>query len=267
MQGFSKIIGIQQVPPPFGSDDKLKLNMSLIIQEILDVNENEGYILTKVEQTRTWYDIQLKYQNLKRFGENMLSPSELDYDYMWKPWIIFQNIANKEKMAVTDKHDYIRMIPHPGFIFKIGDNSNPKNTYIFDGSMNALECVREWQIEWLCDFHMEWYPFDSQSCTMQFRNHYSSIDFLPSNLTYIGPKELPQHFVRDVKMCSRTIEDDQGIVVEVILGRPIFSFFLTTTLPTAMLTIISQLATTFSNEYLDMVIEVNLTVFLVLATL
>ena len=102
---------------------------------------------------------------------------------------------------------------------------------------------------------------------VQFRNHYSSVDFLPSNLAYIGPKELPQHFVRGVKMCSRTIEGDQGIVVEVILGRPIFSFFLTTTLPTAMLTIISQLATAFANEYLDMVIKVNLTVFLVLATL
>ena len=102
---------------------------------------------------------------------------------------------------------------------------------------------------------------------MQLRNQYSSVDFVPSHLAYIGPKELPQHFVQNVKMCSKIIDGDQGIVVEVILGRPIFSSFLTTTLPTAMLIIISQLATAFASKYLDMVIEVNLTVFLVLANL
>ena len=89
------------VPSPLGHDDKLIVNMSLIIQEILGINENEGYILTKVEYKRTWYDSQLKYQNIKRFSENMLSPSELEYDYMWKPWTINHNIANKGKMVAT----------------------------------------------------------------------------------------------------------------------------------------------------------------------
>ena len=102
---------------------------------------------------------------------------------------------------------------------------------------------------------------------MQFRNQYDSIDFVPLNVTYSGPTNLPQHYVQDVKMCSATIEGDQGIIVEIILSRPIFSSFLTTTLPTIMLILISQLATSFSEEYLDMVIQVNLTVLLVLATL
>ena len=87
------------VPPPLGNDDKLIVNMSLIIQEILGINENEGYILTKIEYKRTWYDSQLKYQNIKTFSVTMLSPSELDYDYMWKPWTIAHNIANKGKIT------------------------------------------------------------------------------------------------------------------------------------------------------------------------
>ena len=114
---------------------------------------------------------------------------------------------------------------------------------------------------------MEWYPFDTQSCAMKFRNIFDAMDLLPSNVTYSGPRELPQHYVHDVKICSATIKGKQGVIVEVIIGRPIFSSFLTTTLPTLMLIIISQLATTFSGEYLDMVIQVNLTVLLVLATL
>ena len=102
---------------------------------------------------------------------------------------------------------------------------------------------------------------------MQFRIQSDFIDFVPLNVTYSGPKSLHQHHVQDVMICSATIEGDQGIIVEIILGRPIFASFLTTTLPTIMLIIISQLATSFSGEYLDMVIQVNLTVLLVLATL
>ena len=268
-QAFQKSPGYNKflVPPPVGNNNRLTLNVSLELQEIVEINENQGYILTKLEMKRTWYDSQLKYQNLKRFKTNNINPSDPDYQYMWKPWTILENIANNGKILATDKHDTINIIPNAGFFFKTVDHSHLHNTYIFEGSENALQFDREWEIEWLCDFHMEWYPFDSQSCTMQFRNQYSSIDLVPADLVYTGAKELPQHYVRDVKMCSKTVKEDQGIVVEVILGRPIFSSFMTTTLPTAMLIIISQLATAFANDYLDMVIQVNLTVLLVLATL
>ena len=108
---------------------------------------------------------------------------------------------------------------------------------------------------------MEWYPFDTQSCKMQFGNSQDSIDLVPSKVTYSKPRGLPQHYVHTVKICSAVIKGHQGVIVEIILGRLIFSSFLTTTVPTVMLIIISQL------EYLDMVIQVNLTVLLVLATL
>ena len=264
---FVKSLGYHKflVPPPNVKGDKLNLNMSINIIEILEINEIQNYVQIKFGITREWFDIKLTYQNIKKYGNNLISLS--DINSIWKPWIPFENMGSRDKDLNTDTIDTLRIIPNTGFNFSVSSNTDMNNNYLFEGSNNALQYDRERTVEWLCHFHMEWYPFDTQSCTMQFRNSYDSIDLVPSKVTYSGPKELPQHYVHTIKMCSALIKGDQGVIVEIILGRPIFSSFLTTTLPTIMLIIISQLATSFSGEYLDMVIQVNLTVLLVLATL
>ena len=102
---------------------------------------------------------------------------------------------------------------------------------------------------------------------MEITNKDRNVQFELDSLVYLGPTFLPQHFVDNVNMCVKDVKDGQHIIVKVVLGRPIFASFLTITLPTVMVIRISQLATSFSEEYLDMVIQVNLTVLLVLATL
>ena len=64
-----------------------------------------------------------------------------------------------------------------------------------------------------------------------------------------------------------TIEDRPGINEEVTLGRPLFGTFLSLFMPTGILLILSQMVRVFYRDYLDMVIQVNLTLLLVLATL
>ena len=59
----------------------------------------------------------------------------------------------------------------------------------------------------------------------------------------------------------------EGIVVEISLGRPIVSNILTVFIPTITLMTVSFISRVFVDDYVDMVVEVNLTIFLVLATL
>ena len=259
--GYNKLL----VPPPVPQRGMLAMNLSIELFEIIHINEIESTIQTKIQINKTWYDSQLTFQNLIKNKPNLMSVS--DQESIWFPWIVYENIAGSEKIVSADREDFWRVVLNPEFKFTSGDNTNIHNINLFNGSKNAIEKVQAQRVEWLCDFHMEWYPFDTQSCAMQFINIYDTMEFLPSNVTYSGPRDLRQHFVHDVKICSATIQGSQGVIVEVILSRPIFSSFLTTTLPTLMLIIISQLATSFSGEYLDMVIQVNLTVLLVLATL
>ena len=95
----------------------------------------------------------------------------------------------------------------------------------------------------------------------------STVTVIPSSVEYLGPEELTQHTVRSVTICSATIKGLSGIVVEVVLGRPIFGTTLTVFMPTCILLVLSQMVRVFGQDHLEMVIDVNLSLLLVLATL
>jgi hypothetical protein len=253
------------VPPPVGTDRKLNLNISITIEEIVEINEIDGYWRTKIEFARSWFDKKLTYQNLKESGGNKLIPE--DRDPIWRPWTVYENIESRDKYGKADKDLVIRITPNGNFDFEVADNTYLHNTHLFAGSDNMITYEKGSTVEWLCDYHMGWYPFDSQSCTMQLYQEDDSINLQPTKVKYLGSEELAQHFIRDIKICSFMIEGKKGVVVEAIFGRPLFSYFLTVTMPTGMLVLISLMATRLSNEYIDMVIQVNLTILLVLATL
>ena len=256
--GYNKLL----IPP--ADEEKLTIDINVEINAITEINEIENFFRVKSTFERIWFDRRLTYYNLKK-TENKISI--LERESIWKSWLTYENVESTAKVLKTDGPDKMSIIPSNLSDFKYGDNTYLRNTQVFEGAKNAIIDVKHYTIDWLCDFHMEWYPFDTQSCTMQIINDDEAIDFRQNNITYSGPQELPQHTVHDVKMCCKTSPKGQLIVVEVILGRPLFTSFLTTTLPTGMLIMISQMATAFSSDYLDMIIQVNLTVFLVLATL
>ena len=258
--GYNKLL----IPPTIEGKRTIEINIE--IDEFTEINEIGNFFRVKSTFQRIWYDRRLTYYNLKKIAsQNKISQDERDS--IWKSWLIFENVESKAKIKNTERKDKMNIITYNLSDFKYGDSTYLHNTKVYDGANNAIIDVTQFTVDWLCDFQMEWYPFDTQSCTMQILNEEWSIHMRQTNLTYSGPKELRQHTVRYVKMCSKTSQKGQLIIVEVILGRPLFTSFLTTTLPTGMLIMISQMATAFSSDYLDMIIQVNLTVFLVLATL
>ena len=95
----------------------------------------------------------------------------------------------------------------------------------------------------------------------------TKVNLIPLSVNYKGSKDLNQHSVDGVFMCSMNIEKGSGIMVEVILSRPLFGTILTVFLPTSLLVILSQMVQIFSSHYIELVIEVNLTILLVLVTM
>ena len=98
-------------------------------------------------------------------------------------------------------------------------------------------------------------------------------EFHPTGLTHSPDITLRRYTLSKIRMCKAAIHvndpphDMKAIVVEVTLGRPIINNFLTVFVPTMLLVIISFTARVFAEEYIDMVIQVNLTILLVLATM
>ena len=118
------------------------------------------------------------------------------------------------------------MIPNPNHSFAPADKSFLHNTFLFDGASNKISYENAFTVEWLCDFHMEWFPFDTQSCVMEFLQQDDSVILVPDSVKYSGG-DLPKHFIRNLTICSFSKGGQQGVIVEIVLGRPIFSSFLT----------------------------------------
>ena len=109
-----------------------------------------------------------------------------------------------------------------------------------------------------------WYPFDTQTCTLKF---YIQQAFHPLSFIYSGPMELVQFNIKSYSICPGMVRDRNGVVAFMVFGRPLISNILTVFIPTLILLIISHVANMFDRDYIDMVIGVNLTVLLVLASL
>ena len=141
------------------------------------------------------------------------------------------------------------------------------NMHIFNGSENALSLTMEYVVEWNSVYAYQWYPFDTQLCQMQFVRRFSKTDLHPANLQYNRNISLDRYTLTGVRMCKSTINNKEAIIVEVALGRPIINNLLTVFVPTMLLVIISFATRLFVEEYIDVVIQVNVTVMLALATM
>ena len=262
-KGYNKFLP----PPPSGDEPKLSINYSINIDKIIEINEVDGYFKTKMTTVRKWLNSQLTYQNLKKDPtKNKISPD--DMKKMWKPWFVVENIVEtKDGIRPTDTPHIFMLYPNQEFNFQMDDKTNFRNTRLFKGDENVIHYQKQSTVQWVCDFDLRWYPFDIQKCTMEIYSPSSSITIIPSSVKYLGPKELTLHTVKNVTICSAVIRGNSGVIVEIVLGRPLFGTILTVFIPTCILLVLSQLVRVFCKDHLEMIIEVNLTLLLVLATL
>ena len=119
----------------------------------------------------------------------------------------------------------------------------------------------------MCQFHYVWYPFDVQNCYEYNELPGKNLRVRLLSAVYIGDHDLGKYYFRDLKFCSINKHGRNGAFIDLSFKRPLTAHFMTLFFPTGMLLMISQMSTTFSNTFLEMVIEVNTTLLLVLTTL
>ena len=181
---------------------------------------------------------------------------------IWFPYLIFANVRNEEAIKETDVPHYLKIIPSDNFTYVAKDNM-----HIFKGSENLLQRTMELHIEWKCEYAYHWYPFDTQVCRMVFASMRDQTDLYPTLLQHNPNISLECYTLTSIRMCKSSISEMKAIVIEVTLGRPIISSLLTVFVPTILLLTISFTTRFFAEDYIDMVIQVNLTILLVLATM
>ena len=181
---------------------------------------------------------------------------------IWFPYLIFGNVRSEDHYKGTAVPDSLWVVPNENFSY-VSFN----NMYIFKGSENALNLTQEQYVEWKCDYAYQWYPFDTQVCRMEMISRVGNTEFHPVNLFHNPAISLNSYTLTKIKMCRSRLLEKEAIVTEVTMGRPIMNNLLTVFIPTTLLLVISLTARTFTEDYIDMVIQVNLTTLLVLATM
>ena len=201
--------------PPVTVDDnydliKVPVNISLDILDILDINEVEGQFEVSFELHQTWYDDRHVYVNLKEEADlNTLTSSEKDD--IWKPFIVFSNTKTQETVVTDDK--VMASIGKLGE-HKAGDRTEAIRSYYFKGAENTITFSRIYDIGFICDYNMAWYPFDVQRCeiTLQpFGNTGKYISLVRDNMQYLGELDLSKYYIKQWKFVAKDTDTGDGV--------------------------------------------------------
>ena len=257
--------GYNKLLTPVSADGarSLLVNVSLDIIDILEINELDEIFTVKISLRRDWFDSGLTFKHLKSGGSKSNILSKVESDAIWHPSVDIDNIEEWDRVKKTSIADVHRVIPNENFAFTYKDN-----VHLFKGSENQLTLTKQWTVGFICHYSMHWYPFDTQVCSMEFLRATEFTELQPVLLQHNRDISLDRYFIRGIRICKSTAGGGKdAIVAEVTLGRPIVSNVLTVFIPTTTLVSISFIARAFAEDYIDMVIQVNLTIQLVLATL
>ena len=171
---------------PVNTDQNhLVIRFSFDLSQIREIDEVKGTMIIKYTFTRIWSDNRIKFFNLKN-GQCRIVPEERER--IWLPWTIFDNLKHANSVFKSDKPDE--------YLAKQADND----------SEIMIEYRKEDIGEYMCDYDMFWFPFDSQTCNIKLYQKEDHVNLVPDGLTYRGPKILNQYTVTGIKMCNSTFE-------------------------------------------------------------
>ena len=250
-------------PPPVNSTDKVVIEVSADIMSILDINEISSIFQVQFFLHLTWHDSRLKFYNLKDdSGLNTLSPTEKQQ--IWIPVLTFENTEDKPITEVDQKASItVRKLGS----FSLSKVEDVENQQFFQGRDNSMTMTRFYNIRFICNYQMQWYPFDIQQCQLKLAMLGKASDFARLQtrvLQFLGREEINNYVVRDFRM---RVSEKAELEIEIVLGRRLLTIILTTIVPTVLLNIISYATNHFKAFFFEAIVTVNLTAMLVQTTL
>ena len=112
-----------------------------------------------------WYDSRLLYNNLRLPPKiNGMRPNE--YEQIWFPNFIFRNTKKKVK-SLMDENAALKVVRQGSG--SLSGLEKTENKYVFHGDENYIEYERFYSQEFECEYHLNWYPFDSQICYLDIK--------------------------------------------------------------------------------------------------
>ena len=144
---------------------------------------------------RSWKDRRLTFTSFGQAGSATISPDERKA--IWTPWTVIANLRHGDSWFKSDKPD--------AYLAKFAEGYN-SSAEVHQGSEVVIEYEREMIVELMCDYHMFWYPFDSQTCGVELYQEEEEAGLIPQAVTYSGPRQLIQYTVIGIEMCPSVVQ-------------------------------------------------------------
>ena len=251
----------QLPPPPSTNKTKADIKISVDVLNIDQINEIQSTISFQYVLSLKWFDGRLNFLNLQDSKANELSRKEVQS--LWMPQLILYNTKTRKKTLV-DKDAIVD-------IQKMGNFKEQVNRRVFKGWENQITVNRFYFTSFVCHFDMAWYPFDTQTCKIEFAIESrlsDSLDLIVGNFTYSGPQDLTQYFIKKHKFYrTANTKGIELVTVSISLGRRLLSIILTIFIPTLILNLVGHSSNYFKEFFFEAVISLNVTVMLVLTTM
>ncbi len=255
------------MPPPPAQGNFSEVYVQIDLFSILDIHEVDNIITLQYQLELTWSDKRLTMYNLK-MDRDLNTLTQGFRNKIWIPEVVFYNTQDKHESQNDGKA--FATIAREGK-YRQSPRSELENAFTFKGSENPITISRVYDSEFLCDFDMHTYPFDTQKCHIILVMKGNSDKFVhmkPLNLTYLGPIDLTQYFIKKFDFGHfNVLPNKAALKVDIIFGRRVLATILTTYLPTILLCIVCFSTNYFKAFFFEAIVTVNLTALLVLTTL
>ena len=211
-----------------------------------------------------WNDNRLAFANLFLDRENFLSRK--DEGSIWNP---FQHmlVKNADLGNINiDPRVYIKLIP------STPNDLNPEHAYEkleYSGSKNFLKMGATSQLTYTCNFDLWKFPFDQQSCPLDFKVYHSqgtNFRFKNGTISYNGPSYVDQFKLQPIDFRLNQTKKYTVYAVQLSFKRIPLNQLQKTYLPIFLMGILGYSTLFVDLERLDLRFTGTLTTILVQAT-
>ena len=242
----------------------IDVNTSVTIHNIISLDEDSSTITLMFSVQYDWLDYHLTYNFLHK--DHRHNSHNLN-GKIWTPSIHLAMRKDQSSIEINTRYSIIKL----GNATLVGGMESLTSNETYDGAENPIRLYSVYQGDFICTFSgIHWYPFDIEQCSVEFfiSGHNDELArLIPSKIINLGLTTVGQYDVFGWRF-----EESEGLSVgrkglkmTVDLGRNILSIIMVTFLPTVLMNLVNQ-ATNYTDDNFDLVITVNITCMMVLAS-
>ena len=249
----------------------VKVNVSITLLKIVDVNEVRHSIEIQFKIEIGWYERRANYNNLKqKSAMNVLAMN--DVESLWLPLLTYANTDKKETTRLSVSNEWstsVKVIREGGLTR--GGIELVDEVEIFKGDQNQLVMRQVYTKTFQCQYDFALYPFDTQTCAIKMDTSEEDLDvvkLIPNKLVMDEDTDLTLFGIQswNLEYTNATHEKD-GVLMRLSLKRKVMNELLTTFLPTILLMTITFATTFFKPFFFEAALGVNLTTMLMMTTI